>query len=114
MNPRVVGFSVRADDLRVTDGCTNVPDDVTPLPNPAFPSRKAASSTALRRVLRRARDGVTLNVDEAALALTARGDDLADLMASAARAVMPVWSPAAAWVPRGVCRSRIRARCSFR
>ncbi|ORA27247.1 7,8-didemethyl-8-hydroxy-5-deazariboflavin synthase [Mycobacteroides abscessus] len=85
MNPRVVGFSVRADDLRVTDGCTNVPDDVTPLPNPAFPSRKAASSTALRRVLRRARDGVTLNVDEAALALTARGDDLADLMASAAR-----------------------------
>lgn len=69
----------------MTDGCTNVPDDVTPLPNPAFPSRKAASSTALRRVLRRARDGVTLNVDEAALALTARGDDLADLMASAAR-----------------------------
>ncbi|EUA69310.1 radical SAM superfamily protein [Mycobacteroides abscessus subsp. bolletii 1513] len=62
-----------------------MPDDVTPLPNPAFPSRKAASSTALRRVLRRARDGVTLNVDEAALALTARGDDLADLMASAAR-----------------------------
>jgi FO synthase len=43
------------------------------------------SPAALRRVLRRARDGVALNVDEAALALTARGDDLADLCASAAR-----------------------------
>ena len=40
---------------------------------------------ALRRVLRRARDGVALNVDEAALAMTARGGDLADLCASAAR-----------------------------
>ena len=43
------------------------------------------SATALRRVLRRARDGVGLNVDEAAIALTARGDDLIDLCASAAR-----------------------------
>lgn len=43
------------------------------------------SRSALRRVLRRARDGVTLNIDEAAIALTARGDDLADLCASAAR-----------------------------
>ena len=43
------------------------------------------TSTALRRVLRRARDGVALNVDEAATAMTARGDDLADLCASAAR-----------------------------
>ena len=43
------------------------------------------SPAALRRVLRRARDGVTLNVDEAAIALTARGADLEDLMASAAR-----------------------------
>ena len=42
-------------------------------------------SAALRRVLRRARDGVALNVDEAAIAMTARGDDLADLCASAAR-----------------------------
>lgn len=40
---------------------------------------------SLRRVLRRARDGVVLNVDEAALAMTARGRDLADLCASAAR-----------------------------
>ena len=39
----------------------------------------------MRRVLRRARDGVALNVDEAAIALTARGDDLADLMTSAGR-----------------------------
>ncbi|WP_083342092.1 7,8-didemethyl-8-hydroxy-5-deazariboflavin synthase CofG, partial [Mycobacterium talmoniae] len=36
-------------------------------------------------MLRRARDGVVLNADEAALAMTARGDDLADLCASAAR-----------------------------
>ena len=43
------------------------------------------SPAALRRVLRRARDGVALNVDEAALAMTARGGDLADLCASAAR-----------------------------
>ena len=35
-------------------------------------------------MLRRARDGVTLNVDEAAIALTARGDDLADLCAGGA------------------------------
>ncbi len=42
-------------------------------------------SAALRRVLRRARDGVALNVDEAAIAMTARGYDLADLCASAAR-----------------------------
>lgn len=39
----------------------------------------------MRRVLRRARDGVSLNLDEAALALTARGEDLVDLCASAAR-----------------------------
>ena len=43
------------------------------------------SPTALRRVLRRARDGVALNLDEAAVAMTARADDLADLCASAAR-----------------------------
>ncbi len=43
------------------------------------------TSTALRRVLRRARDGVSLNADEASIAMTARGDDLADLCASAAR-----------------------------
>ena len=42
-------------------------------------------ASGLRRVLRRARDGVALNVDEAAVAVTARGDELADLCASAAR-----------------------------
>jgi FO synthase len=39
----------------------------------------------MRRVLRRARDGVMLDVTEAATLLAARGDDLLDLMASAAR-----------------------------
>ena len=53
------------------------------LPMPVVPSRPSAAS--LRRVLRRARDGVALNIDEAAVAMTARGDDLADLCASAAR-----------------------------
>ncbi|RWA20737.1 radical SAM protein [Mycolicibacterium brumae DSM 44177] len=49
------------------------------------PSVAAPSVSAMRRVLRRARDGVALNVDEAAIALAARGADLADLCASAAR-----------------------------
>ena len=39
----------------------------------------------MRRVLRRARDGVTLNAAEAEVLLTARGDDLVDLCVSAAR-----------------------------
>ncbi|WP_415973476.1 bifunctional FO biosynthesis protein CofGH [Rhodococcus sp. 077-4] len=43
------------------------------------------AASAMRRVLRRARDGVSLNVDEATVLLHARGDDLVDLMASAAR-----------------------------
>ena len=56
------------------------------LPGPAMPVESmAAGSAALRRVLRRARDGVGLNVDEAATALAARGEALADLCASAAR-----------------------------
>ncbi|MGD9620214.1 MAG: bifunctional FO biosynthesis protein CofGH [Mycolicibacterium sp.] len=45
----------------------------------------APDRVALRRVLRRARDGVALNVEEAAIALTARGEALTDLCASAAR-----------------------------
>ncbi|CAN5291189.1 bifunctional FO biosynthesis protein CofGH [soil metagenome] len=64
------------------------PHNGTALPSPVVPpsgSKAGPTSAALRRVLRRARDGVALNVDEAALALTARGDDLADLCASAAR-----------------------------
>lgn len=39
----------------------------------------------MRRALRRARDGATLNVDEAAVLLAATGADLDDLTASAAR-----------------------------
>ena len=54
------------------------------LPSPAVPPKSdAPSPSGLRRVLRRARDGVALNVDEAAIAMTARGDDLADLCACA-------------------------------
>ncbi|WP_101952586.1 bifunctional FO biosynthesis protein CofGH [Mycobacterium sp. 3519A] len=56
------------------------------LPSPVVPPKSSAPTpAALRRVLRRARDGVALNVDEAAIAMTARGEDLADLCASAAR-----------------------------
>src|SRR5690606_41186456 len=51
----------------------------------AGPGGGAPSAAGLRRVLRRARDGMVLNVDEAAIAMTARGEALADLCASAAR-----------------------------
>nr|WP_307828275.1 bifunctional FO biosynthesis protein CofGH [Antrihabitans sp. YC2-6] len=57
---------------------------MTFLPDPIAPARSPAPS-AMRRVLRRARDGVTLNVDEAVVLLQARGADLADLCSSAAR-----------------------------
>jgi FO synthase len=46
---------------------------------------RSVNASAIRRVLRRARDGVALNVDEAAIAMTARGEDLTDLCRSAAR-----------------------------
>ncbi|ORW09250.1 2-phospho-L-lactate guanylyltransferase [Mycolicibacter longobardus] len=46
---------------------------------------RMTNPSALRRVLRRARDGVLLNAEETAIAMTARGSDLADLCASAAR-----------------------------
>ena len=56
------------------------------LPTPVVPpGAESVAPAALRRVLRRARDGVALNVDEAAIAMTARGEDLVDLCASAAR-----------------------------
>ena len=56
------------------------------LPIPTMPPKTdSPAPAALRRVLRRARDGVALNVDEAAVAMTARGEDLLDLCASAAR-----------------------------
>ncbi|WP_375478553.1 bifunctional FO biosynthesis protein CofGH [uncultured Jatrophihabitans sp.] len=44
-----------------------------------------ATSTGTRRALRRARDGVALDATEAEILLGARGDDLVDLCASAAR-----------------------------
>ncbi|MEU2087647.1 bifunctional FO biosynthesis protein CofGH [Nocardia beijingensis] len=59
-------------------------EGVTDLPNPSVPSAPPSPS-AMRRALRRARDGVTLNVDEAEVLLHATGDDLADLCRSAAR-----------------------------
>ena len=43
------------------------------------------TANAMRRALRRARDGVTLDAAEAAVLLRARGGDLADLCATAAR-----------------------------
>ncbi|WP_407552160.1 bifunctional FO biosynthesis protein CofGH [Streptomyces sp. Pv4-95] len=43
------------------------------------------TANSMRRALKRARDGVALDVGEAAVLLQARGDDLADLCASAAR-----------------------------
>src|ERR1700727_1735699 len=77
----------RADEIRSWGSYTKVPltpgDEPTALPRPVVPPK--ASAFALRRVQRRARDGATLNVDEAAVAMTARGDDLVDLCASAAR-----------------------------
>jgi FO synthase len=49
-------------------------------PHPARPT-----ANAMRRALKRARDGVALDVAEAAVLLQARGADLEDLAASAAR-----------------------------
>ncbi|MFI9247116.1 bifunctional FO biosynthesis protein CofGH [Streptomyces sp. NPDC053086] len=43
------------------------------------------TENSMRRALKRARDGVALDVTEAAVLLQARGEDLADLTASAAR-----------------------------
>ncbi|GAA5042365.1 bifunctional FO biosynthesis protein CofGH [Nocardia callitridis] len=59
-------------------------EDVTDLPNLSVPTAPPTPS-AMRRALRRARDGVTLNVDEATVLLHATGDDLTDLSRSAAR-----------------------------
>ncbi|MBT2393592.1 bifunctional FO biosynthesis protein CofGH [Streptomyces sp. ISL-1] len=50
---------------------------------PGRPGRP--TENAMRRALKRARDGVALDTGEAAVLLQARGDDLKDLCASAAR-----------------------------
>ncbi|HEV7209310.1 MAG TPA: 7,8-didemethyl-8-hydroxy-5-deazariboflavin synthase, partial [Mycobacteriales bacterium] len=57
----------------------------TALERPSPSAVERPSPSALRRALRRARDGVSVDVTEAATLLAARGDDLLDLMASAAR-----------------------------
>lgn len=49
------------------------------------PEAGRPTANAMRRALRRARDGVALDVSEAAVLLQARGEDLDDLTASAAR-----------------------------
>lgn len=49
------------------------------------PPVPAPTANAMRRALKRARDGVALDVSEAAVLLQARGADLTDLSASAAR-----------------------------
>ncbi|MFF2025874.1 bifunctional FO biosynthesis protein CofGH [Streptomyces sp. NPDC058171] len=62
--------------------------DAQTVSGPAGSDRRGApapTAHAMRRALRRARDGVTLDVGEAAVLLQARGDDLTDLSASAAR-----------------------------
>ncbi|MBU3063296.1 bifunctional FO biosynthesis protein CofGH [Nocardia sp. NEAU-G5] len=59
-------------------------EGVTDLPEPGIPPSAPAES-AMRRALRRARDGATLNLDEAVVLLQARGADLADLCTSAVR-----------------------------
>ncbi|NBE56299.1 bifunctional FO biosynthesis protein CofGH [Streptomyces boluensis] len=48
-------------------------------------SPQPPTANSMRRALKRARDGVALDVGEAAVLLQARGDDLEDLAASAAR-----------------------------
>nr|WP_051498983.1 5-amino-6-(D-ribitylamino)uracil--L-tyrosine 4-hydroxyphenyl transferase CofH [Nocardia sp. BMG51109] len=59
-------------------------EGVTELPTPGIPPAPPTAS-AMRRALRRARDGVALNTDEATVLLHARGDDLVELSRSAAR-----------------------------
>ncbi|MGW2252413.1 bifunctional FO biosynthesis protein CofGH [Kitasatospora sp. NPDC001660] len=49
------------------------------------PTAQPPTANAMRRALRRARDGVALDAAEAAVLLQARGEDLRDLCASAAR-----------------------------
>src|SRR5690348_7515451 len=50
-----------------------------------MPFDSSVSSSALRRALRRARDGVALDATEAEILLSARGAELDDLLASASR-----------------------------
>ncbi|MFJ6697283.1 bifunctional FO biosynthesis protein CofGH [Streptomyces sp. NPDC091272] len=54
-------------------------------PTSQGPTTPPPTESAMRRALKRARDGVALDVTEAAVLLQARGADLTDLSASAAR-----------------------------
>ncbi|WAL47770.1 bifunctional FO biosynthesis protein CofGH [Rhodococcus pyridinivorans] len=72
----------------MTDSADDTPQSAmlpTPTVRPGAAHRSAATPSGMRRALRRARDGVALNVDEATVLLQARGADLEDLCASAAR-----------------------------
>ena len=56
-----------------------------PGPRPVSPAEPAAPDNAMRRVLARARDGKTLDRDEATILLQARGPALSDLLSHAGR-----------------------------
>ncbi|GAA1461682.1 bifunctional FO biosynthesis protein CofGH [Williamsia maris] len=71
--PTFVGSPTAAHTDPVTVAAAPSPDEPAPTPS------------AMRRALRRVRDGATINVDEATVLLAARGDDLADLSTSAGR-----------------------------
>src|SRR4051812_20563173 len=55
------------------------------LPLPAVPPSDTPSQSALRRSLRRARDGAALDVAEAAVLMAARGEQLDELLGIASR-----------------------------
>jgi FO synthase len=55
------------------------------LPLPAVPPSDTPSESALRRALRRARDGAALDVTEAAVLMAARGEQLDELLGIASR-----------------------------
>jgi len=57
----------------------------TALPTRMEPSEVVPSQSAMRRAIRRARDGVMLNIDEAAVLLAARGEALDELLDIAGR-----------------------------
>lgn len=59
--------------------------DATAADRTDSPTSPPPTANAMRRALRRARDGVALDAAEAAVLLQARGEDLRDLCASAAR-----------------------------
>ncbi|UYP20042.1 bifunctional FO biosynthesis protein CofGH [Rhodococcus sp. Z13] len=70
----------------MTDSADDAPQSaMLPTPTVRPGANPYPTASAMRRALRRARDGVTLNVDETAVLLQARGADLEDLCTSAAR-----------------------------